>query len=49
MTDLEGVLYTLEQAVNTKRKRHIVGGILMSISLLFLRVNIRRHDIKNGG
>ena len=35
MTDPEGVLYTLEQAVNTKRKRHIVGGILMSISLLF--------------
>lgn len=25
----------LEYSLNTKRKRHIAGGILMSISLLF--------------
>lgn len=35
MNNLEDILYTLEQVVDTKRKRHIVGGILMSISLLF--------------
>lgn len=25
----------LDHALNTKRKRHIAGGVLMSISLLF--------------
>lgn len=35
MNNLEDILYTLERVVDTKRKRHIVGGILMSISLLF--------------
>lgn len=35
MNRIETMLYTLERAVSTKKKRHIVGGILMSISLLF--------------
>ena len=35
MNRIETILYTLERAVSTKKKRHIVGGILMSISLLF--------------
>lgn len=35
MNNLEDIVYTLERVVNTKKKRHIVGGILMSISLLF--------------
>lgn len=35
MNKVETLLYTFERAVNTKKKRHIVGGILMSISLLF--------------
>lgn len=35
MERLEAVLYMLEQALNTKKKRHITGGILMSVSLLF--------------
>ena len=30
---LERVLYMLEESLNTKTKRHIAGGILMSISL----------------
>lgn len=25
----------LDQSLNTKKKRHIAGGVLMSISLLF--------------
>ena len=35
MNNLEDIVYTLERVVDTKKKRHIVGGILMSISLLF--------------
>lgn len=32
---LEIVLSMLDHTLNTKKKRHIAGGILMSISLLF--------------
>lgn len=35
MNGLEGVIATLDYLLGTKRKRHIVGGILMSASLLF--------------
>lgn len=32
---LEGLLTMLDYSLNTKKKRHIAGGILMSISVLF--------------
>lgn len=35
MDRLEAILATLELALNTKRKRHIAGGVLISVSLLF--------------
>lgn len=35
MDRLERVLSMIDHALNTKKKRHIAGGILMSISLLF--------------
>ena len=35
MDAFEQVLYSLDLMLNSKRKRHIVGGILLSISLLF--------------
>lgn len=35
MDQLENVLSMLDYALDTRRKRHIAGGILMSISLLF--------------
>lgn len=35
MERLERVLNMLDHALNTKKKRHIAGGVLMSISLLF--------------
>lgn len=31
----ENVISMLDYTMNTKRKRHIVGGILLSVSLLF--------------
>lgn len=35
MNRLEGIIATLDYLTNTKRKRHIIGGILLSSSLLF--------------
>ena len=35
MDRLERILSVLDHSLNTKKKRHIAGGILMSISLLF--------------
>ena len=35
MDKLEAVLSMLDYSLDTKRKRHIAGGILMSVSLLF--------------
>lgn len=35
MHKLEAILSVLDYSLNTKKKRHIAGGILMSVSLLF--------------
>lgn len=35
MDRLERILSMLDDSLDTKKKRHIAGGILMSISLLF--------------
>ena len=35
MDRVEYVLSILDYALDTKKKRHVVGGILMSISFLF--------------
>lgn len=35
MDRLEGIISMLDYSLNTKRKRHLAGGILMSVSLLF--------------
>lgn len=35
MNRLEVIISMLDHSLNTKRKRHIVGGLLMSMSLLF--------------
>ena len=35
MNRLEGAIATLDYLMKTKRKRHIMGGILLSTSLLF--------------
>jgi hypothetical protein len=35
MDGLENLVSSLDYILNTKRKRHIVGGILLSASLLF--------------
>lgn len=35
MENFEAIVSILDVALNTKRKRHITGGILLSVSLLF--------------
>lgn len=35
MYRLEEILLMLDQSLNTKKKRHITGGVLLSISLFF--------------
>ena len=35
MDKLEGILSMLDYSLNTRRKRHITGGVLMSVALLF--------------
>lgn len=35
MDRLEAILSTLDHSLNTSKKRHIIGGVLMSVSLLF--------------
>lgn len=35
MDRLEATLSILEYSLNTRKRRHIAGGILMSVSLLF--------------
>ena len=35
MHKLEDLIEMLDQALDTKTKRHITGGVLLSISLLF--------------
>lgn len=35
MEAFEQVLYSLDLMLNSPRKRHIVGGFLLSVSLLF--------------
>ena len=35
MEGLYNIIYMLDEMLDTKRKRHITGGILLSISALF--------------
>lgn len=35
MIGLEDFLSMIDTTLNTRRKRHIVGGVLLSISMLF--------------
>jgi hypothetical protein len=46
MDRLEGLLSMLDYSLNTRRKRHIAGGVLMSISFLFGGLAITIMTIK---
>lgn len=48
MDVLENLISSLDYILNTKRKRHITGGILLSISTLFGGLAITVMTIKRG-
>lgn len=35
MESLDNMIFMIDQVLNTKRKRHITGGILLSVAALF--------------
>jgi hypothetical protein len=43
---LEGIIASLEYILENKKKRHILGGILMSASLLFAGLALTVTTIK---
>ncbi|GHU60457.1 hypothetical protein FACS1894171_1870 [Clostridia bacterium] len=47
MDGLENVISMLDYILNTKRKRHITGGILISVSLLLGGLAFTVMTIKN--
>ena len=47
MDRLEHVISTLNYLLENKRKRHIVGGIMLSVSLLFGGLALTVMTIKN--
>lgn len=48
MDRLEALLSMLDYSLDTKKKRHIAGGILMSISLLFGGLAVTVVTLKSG-
>ena len=47
MEGLENIIYLLDDVLDTRRKRHISGGILLSISLLLGGLAMTVITIKN--
>ena len=46
MEYVENILVTIDYTLNTRRKRHLAGGILMSLSLLFAGLSITTFTLK---
>ena len=47
MGELENLVSVLDYVLNTRRKRHIAGGILLSVSFLFGGLAITVMTIRN--
>ncbi len=47
MDDFESVMEFIDYAIDTPRKRHMVGGILLSVSMLFGRLAFTVISFKN--
>lgn len=48
MDNFEALIAMLDYTLNTRAKRHIAGGILLSISLLFGGLAVTAITIKGG-
>ena len=46
MTGIENLMSTLDFVLDTSRKRHIMGGVLLSLSMLFGGLAITVMTIK---
>lgn len=46
MENLDGLLDTLDYMLNTHRKRHIAGGLLLSLSALFAGIAVTVMTVK---
>ena len=47
MDYLDAFIFSLDNMLDTKRKRHVIGGILLSASALFGGLAITVFTIKN--
>ena len=52
MEHFDNIMYVIDSTLETARKRHLMGGILMSVSLLFgglaiTVISIKKEDIFN--
>lgn len=47
MGALEGIIAAIDDILNTSRKRHIMGGMLLSVSLLFGGLALTTMTIRN--
>lgn len=52
MDHFDSFMYIVDSSLETARKRHLIGGILMSVSLLFgglafTVISIKKEDIFN--
>ncbi len=47
MNGIENIISMLDYVLDTKRKRHITGGILLSVSMLFGGLAVTVITIKN--
>jgi hypothetical protein len=47
MDFLDAFIFSLDNMLDTKRKRHIIGGILLSASALFGGLAVTVFTIKN--
>lgn len=47
MDSFEGIIYMLDEVLDTRKKRHITGGILVSISMLFGGLALTVMTIRN--
>ena len=49
MDRLDYILTVIDSMLDSKQKRHIIGGILMSVSMLFGRFGMYCNNLENGG
>lgn len=47
MDILESFIYTIDTMLDTKRKRHIIGGLLLSAAFLFGGLAVTAMTIKD--